>query len=120
MRIWMIFSTEPSPNQRPMVFLDREAAMKVHCRINTEMAYERPTLFEIDTEDGFQGFILSGGRNWFVSYDTYRHEFSTELCLVEERPLTEYEGEWSMTVRAESADEAVKTLSNELKKRKVI
>ena len=115
MKLWMIFSAEQSPFQKPMVFLSESDAREVYDRIQNEMIYEQSTLFELDTEDEFQNYILSGGKNWYVSYELGTDYYNAEPCLIEERPLTEYDGEWSMTVRAESAVEAIHVLKNKLK-----
>lgn len=64
--------------------------------------------------------ILSGGNNWYVSYESDLDYYNAELCLIEERPLTAFEGEWSMTARACTANEAVQVLKKRLKEQGAI
>ena len=120
MKLWTITYKEPSPVQKPLIFLNEGDAKKVYDRIRTEMTHECAIFSELDTEDDFQSYILSGGNNWYVSYESDLDYYNAELCLVEERPLTGFEGTWSMTVRASTADEAVRVLKKRLKEQRAI
>lgn len=69
--------------------------------------FAQPKIRMYDTEDEFKKYILAGGRNFHICIENDPMSISIDEDAFGEREPEYFEGTFTMTVRAESKEEAI-------------